>query len=275
MRRRGWTVQEIDIIRGRHFDLTNSKYTDKILHRINSNFYAAVLASPPCNTYTRVRFANRQGPRPLRSLEHRQGFPWLRAHEKQQAKIGTVLENFTWQAVSAQLRNAPGCVALEFPEDLGAVKSGEWRGTRPASIWQHEDFGTNLKAGKMVSGALYQSSFEAPYLKPTRFGFKAGAQDTWAAESGTDTPFFYWGAPQFNDQGFYEGPLPKADASQLGLLTLAKKAGESGFRTTNTAARPAPLCETIAAIVDEQYKLESIRPGDEYGDWYCQLGTRL
>ena len=119
----------------------------------------------------------------------------------------------------------------EFPEDLGAVRGGKWNGTRPASIWQWTEMQDLRKFNHFHEFGIRQSDYGAEYLKPTRIVFLGRQIPSLAFE----------GPPIFNTQGFYEGPVPKADAGALGLKTLAKKAHEQGFRTTGTAAWPAKL----------------------------------
>ena len=65
----GWHVEEIDILRSRSHDLTKRKFSDKLLERISQGRYSAVLGSPPCDTFSRVKFANRNGPRPVRTKD--------------------------------------------------------------------------------------------------------------------------------------------------------------------------------------------------------------
>lgn len=57
---------------------------------------------------------------------------------------------------------------FENPEDLGAVKSGEHRGVRPASMWQWEQFKQLLEFQQVSAVAFFQQDFGTQYLKPTR-----------------------------------------------------------------------------------------------------------
>ena len=68
-RRRGVKVevQEIDLLRGgaRHNLLLGAK-RKHWLRAVKDGRYDMVVASPPCNTFSRARWANNNGPPPLR-----------------------------------------------------------------------------------------------------------------------------------------------------------------------------------------------------------------
>lgn len=242
----GWKVQEVDILRSKRQDLTKKKYSTLLLNKIRDGHFDAVLGSPPCDTYSRVKFANRLGPRPSRTKQFPRGFPWLTGQQLRLVRLANTLTDFTWQAASAQIQNDPGLLALEFPEDLGRVVRGEFAGTIPASLWQHEQFEEILEHEGVVTGALHQADFGADYLKPTRLLLKGKP-----SSSGN----FYLGKPVFDEQGNYQGPLPKRDATAEGLRTLARTSSNEGFRTSGTAAWPPALCKWIAQSLEESYNI--------------------
>ena len=124
----GWQVDEVDILRSKRQDLTKKAYAEKLLEKITRGQYTALLGSPPCDTYSRVKFANRKGPRPLRTKEFGRGFPWLRGHQKKLAQLANTLTDFMWSAAAEQVRHTPGLLALEFSEDLGKVAHGVFAG---------------------------------------------------------------------------------------------------------------------------------------------------
>ena len=60
-------VKEVDILRhGEGDDLLNGGLRSELLEEIAQGLWDVVIAAPPCNTYTRLLFANRHGPPPLR-----------------------------------------------------------------------------------------------------------------------------------------------------------------------------------------------------------------
>ena len=250
----GWKIDEIDILRTRKHDLTKKAFSQKLLDKIKSNCYTAVLGSPPCDTYSRVKFANRNGPRPSRTAAWRRGFPWLKGNSKRLVQLANTLTDFTWSAAKLQAKLVPGLLLLEFPEDLGAVSHGSMQGVIPASFWQYEDLNEVLKLENTTTVAVHQADYGAPYLKPTRLLFKGVPSSTGK---------FFRGLPRFDNLGYYTGPLPRRNASQEGLKTLARRSTDKGFRTSGTAAWPPKLCEWIAKSLDESVIFCSIESGDQ------------
>ena len=241
LRRKNWLVEEVDILRDSSHDLTVSSFSDKILKRIASNEFTAVLASPPCDTFSRVMWANDLGPRPLRSFFFPRGFEWLLGANKRKVQLANTLSDLTFQALTLQVKLSPGLVVLEFPEDLGAVRNGRHHGSRPASLWQWPQFWDLIKLQGVLTLGIRQCDFEAPYVKPTRLVLKS------VPKSGV----FFVGPPTFDALGFYSGPIPKTDTASLGLQTLARRPGDVGFRTTGTAAWPPLLNHWLADILQE------------------------
>jgi hypothetical protein len=230
-----WEVVELDILRNQHHDLTKSKLRQRILDQIRSGKYDAIIASPPCSTFSRVTYANDNGPRPSRSLQYPRGFPWIQGEKKRIVEIGNILADFTFEAVLVQAELGRLAV-IEFPEDLGAVKNGRWSGIRPSSIWQWPAVTQLRKLSQFREFGIRQCDYGANYVKPTRIvmlGKPAEGK-------------FFEGPPFYDEKGFYLGPIPATDTRALGLTTLAKKKGEIGFRTTGTASWPAELCKWVA-----------------------------
>ena len=118
--------------------------------------------------------------------------------ERKRANWGNTMTDFTYEGFKIQVIDVGGIAIFENPEDLGAVKHGEHRGVRPASMWQWEQFQQLLRHQQVATVAFYQQDFGTEYLKPTRLmlGNLEARHDS-----------FYQGPPHFNDQGFYEGPL--------------------------------------------------------------------
>ena len=109
----------------------------------------------------------------MRTFLHPLGLPHLSAIRKRIVQLANTLTSVTMQATLAQVCNAPGLLIVEFPEDLGAVKHGEWYGQRPASLWQRPEVGTLLEAKGVTTFGLRQSDFGTPFAKPTRLLVKA------------------------------------------------------------------------------------------------------
>ena len=160
-------VEMVDIQVRPYLDVTLPKVREYLLSKISTGQYYAVLLSPPCSTFSRATWANRKGPRPVRSFVFPRGFKRLTWSERKRADWGNVLADFSFLAFAAQA-DTEGLALFENPEDLGAVKSGENQGNRPSSMWQWLDFDTLLKKEGITTAAFYQQDFGTEYLKPTR-----------------------------------------------------------------------------------------------------------
>ena len=236
LRKKGWEVTEIDILRSKSHDLSIPAYSAKVLARIKAGEFEAILVSPPCDTYTRVKFANSYGPAPTRSFLEPLGFKNLSGNRLRSTKLGTLLMKFALEALRLQVLTSPGLVVAEFPEDLGVVMHGKWRGIRPASMWQFDEFWALLNVPSVHTVGLRQHDFGTAYIKPTRLLLKG--------KLNLDDPKIFVGPPVFSHDGRYLGPIPKSESS--GLQTLARGPTEKNFRTTGTAAWP-PLLSSWSA----------------------------
>ena len=236
--RKGWTVLEVDILQSKRHDLTRTHNQEAILEQIKKNKFDLVISSPPCDSFTRVKYANKFGPPPSRSKAHPRGIPGLPQHLAKLNRLGNILADFSFTAILAQLGNPSGrnFVIKEHPEDLGVVQSGPYKGKFPASIWQFPQFQQCLDAGAKSVG-LRQSDYGMPYAKPTRLLLKLPGQMP---------KTFFEGLPKFNDAGEYTGPIPR---SVNHTSTLAKTHSAESFRTTGTAAWPPLLCKELVRLV--------------------------
>ena len=171
----------------------------------------------------------------------------MRWAERRKARWGNTMADFTFKGFRTQVIQVGGLALFENPEDLGAVKSEEHRGIRPASMWQWESFQELLACEGVATVAFYQQDFGTMYLKPTRlllgnFNSKHEA--------------FVEGPPAFDDQGFYVGPLRQRDAT----VQLVGKAGIAGhsFATTGTEQWPSAMCKWIAWSILQQFSNKQV-----------------
>ena len=229
----------VDIQVRPYHDLTSPKVQQNLLSKIASGRYFAVLFSPPCSTFTRVVWANRKGPRPVRSYTMPRGFNRMTWAERKRANWGNTMTDFTYKGFKIQVIDVGGIAVFENPEDLGAVKHGEHRGVRPASMWQWEQFEQLLRHQQVATVAFYQQDFGTEYLKPTRLmlGNLEARHDS-----------FCQGPPHFNDQGFYEGPLQQRESA-----TRLVGTSSTGFATTGTEQWPSEMCRWIAVSILQQF----------------------
>ena len=161
-------VVELDIKRDLAHDLMNDVLYQKLLGEVARGKYDFILASPPCETWSRALFANRNGPRPLRDSRHPWGFPWLEGESFQKCFIGSELVRRTLAILRATIGTNTGWL-LEHPEDLGVRKNQR----DPASIWPLEPTRDLVKDTDGETAACLQCHFEATEKKPTRWAGKA------------------------------------------------------------------------------------------------------
>ena len=186
-------MHEVDLVRGEDQDVLDESFWGELLQFLRSFRPFCIIATPPCSTYSRARHLYKRipGPRPIRSREHPEGFPWLNAKKLQQAAQGTAFANKTWELADLAYE-LDAAFLSEFPEDLGKTDTGI-----PASLWQMQKISDCLARKNMKTFALFQCEFGAQTPKPTRF---LSDLDHFVGN-------FYLGAPEFHDDWSYKGPL--------------------------------------------------------------------
>ena len=159
---------EWDTLRGKSYDLSVVQNQDDLDRQVAAGEFSIILMSPPCNSYTRVLFANNWGPKPIRTADWPWGFPWLSKKDAARAEAGNCLVKFclrlldtAGKASSAATGGKVRCF-WEHPEDLGALwYQGE--ALRPASVWQLDELHVQAspETGR-TSRTIRQCRFEAP-----------------------------------------------------------------------------------------------------------------
>ena len=155
----------VDIKRSAKQDLSLPKVRDSYLDRIRAKEFDAILLSPPCASFSRATWANFRGPRPVRSYELPRGLEKLTPVERDRVILGNIFADFSFEIATLVAEGAATFLAMEQPEDLGALPTGPHEGLRPASMWQWPQLADLLEKG-LRTVAFHQASF--PYAKPTR-----------------------------------------------------------------------------------------------------------
>eukprot|EP00435_Cladocopium_sp_Y103_P040223 s3631_g10.t3 len=188
--------------------------------------------------------ANLRGPPPLRTKEHPWGFPWVSRKWGKELHLGNILVKFSirvWSTVCRCPVSFDGYVIFlfgEHPEDLGAVIREEDRVKLvPASIWQLSEIINlvNDPNNAIRTVAINQCCWGTPWRKPTRLLSNSPVILAWGSNE--------W--PTFDHAGYYQGPLEKSCSCTI-QVSLARRSGDSGFRTAGTDAYPAALDAAIA-----------------------------
>ena len=206
--------------------------------------FQVIVASPPCSTFSRARWANRQGPRPLRSAAYPRGFLRLTASRRKELTTANGLVDFAVELLTIQKEQGRYGL-LEHPEDLG--RHGE--GGTPGSIWRWEVTKQLMDGDNWVSGSLRQSDWGRPYAKPTRLAGNLPGLDKILA----------LGEPRFDDQGWYQGPLTMT-ADKPAVVLIGRNGDK--FKTNPTAAWPEILCTTLASSIVDLASAKSTSPAD-------------
>ena len=225
----GLEISEIDICRDPSMDLLDEATAERALKQIRDGCWDVVIVTPPCNTFSRVRFVQ-PGPKPVRSRLYPLGFPWLSDNLLELARQGNKFIEFSFQVCAATL-DIHADFLLEHPEDLGRTRSGH----TPASIWQLEGAQRLFSHERVFTFAVYQCKYLAKSPKPTRFMTTVQAAKT--------MPFS--GPPQFGKDDRYAGPLPsycghKDHDALVGMTSSGQ------WKTSPAAAYPPLLCKQIA-----------------------------
>ena len=95
-------------------------------HHCNSLLRSKVgisLVSPPCNTHSRARHANTDGPRPVRDKTWPGGRPGLTDKEQFAAQQANVLADYSLEDMG-KAADASAIAWMEFPEDFGKAALG-------------------------------------------------------------------------------------------------------------------------------------------------------
>eukprot|EP00974_Lingulodinium_polyedra_P045392 4352070-Lingulodinium_polyedra.AAC.1 len=97
-------MQELDLLQSPGDDLLDPDVVTPIMKELETGQWDFLIASPPCNTFSRACWANCAGPRPVRSRAHPLGFPWLEGRAREKAEQGNKLLEVTLEAILAAHR---------------------------------------------------------------------------------------------------------------------------------------------------------------------------
>ena len=156
----GGQCVEYDLVNGAEQDLANDHIWQGIMSDIKNGVYDALLAGPPCNTFTNARRWDDAGPKPLRgpSGDERYGYSFLGPSDKEKVKLGTLLAVRTTEA------------STEFHEQRKPfiVEQPRWKqdGTS-VSMYNLDEFQQLLELVGVECIELDQCEFGAPTTKPT------------------------------------------------------------------------------------------------------------
>ena len=155
--------------------------------------------------------------------------------ERDRAILENIFADFSFEIATLVAEGAATFLAMEQPEDLGALPTGPHEGLRPASMWQWPQLADLLKKG-LRTVAFHQASFGVPFAKPTRL----------LLCTSLDMPdFVYEGLPSYDDQGYYKGPLPSAQ----GFGKTFQRQAKGAFKTAGSEQWPVAMCQWLSAML--------------------------
>ena len=152
------SLLQFDLQRSHTHDLTEDGLWQHIFRLLGQEEWI-LLASPPCETFSRVRHRH-PGPKPLRSSSYPRGFPWLSQQHALQVEQANYFLDQTVTACQLAWQ-----YFLEHPEDLGVTPDKEI----PASIWHGLAF-VNFRCQRVPSLLQFSNAALRPSPQsPTRF----------------------------------------------------------------------------------------------------------
>ena len=244
-------MREFDIIGSPTHDILDDACWRSIFAEIREFKPHVILATPPCNTFSRARRSHRSqwGPPPIRDFVHPLGFPWLSNANKYKADCGNVFVDRTWDLFEFAVDNSIRFLG-EHPEDLGTASTG-----RPASIWQSERFQALLLRPNVRTFAFFQCEFGGETSKPTRF----------VTDLDFESSALHFGPPNIDATGQYHGPLPLSCPHGRNHPQLIGTTTDGTWRTSPSAHYPNQLCELIALAISSTFGSSHLAPPASLG----------
>ena len=215
-------VWSIDLSVDTALDLSKEEVMKSILVAVTSGFFHAIVAGPPCATWSKARY-NRlcSGPRPLRSRRE----PWGRtditmsAAERRQVTLASTLLTNTLRIMAA-ISKIGGKFILEHPRDPGHDPY--------PSIWELPEVRELQKASQGQLLLLDQCRYGQKAKKPTTLLTNATAK--------------------IED-------LSMRCCHQEHPVTLQGKDEAGAFRTSAAQTYASELCKPIAEVLLEEFRL--------------------
>ena len=225
---------ELDLLRDESHNVLSPDCWEPAMQQLRSGRFKVLVITPPCNTHSRARSSNSEGPPPIRSKAYPLGFPWLFGKHLRAATLANALVDKTISACHIAQDTGVAWI-IEHPEDLGVTAGGDI----PASIFSLPQLLQLAKSSKASSMAFHPCQFGANSSKPTRT-----VSTVPLLQEGV---LLFQGWPTFSASSAYLGPLPKACGHyHKGLLGREK---DGSFKTSAAAAYPEAMCKWLANCI--------------------------
>ena len=214
----------IDAVKG---DLSRQSSRQFWLALIRQRRVLAVVAGPPCETWSAVRAValpdSTASPRPLRSAEHLWGLAGLTAIEQKQVEVGNMLLRFTIACMYTAL--AVGTtVLMEHPAPRQRVRTK----SSEVSSWHLPELRHLMDCPHVCFHIVHQCMLGSQSLKPTGL-------------LGINTPQLSELVDQHPSRFHCAGGHPH--------VRLQGRAADGSWRTSPAKQYPPQLCRLLATVV--------------------------
>ena len=192
----------LNVDKERGWDLLDDGIYSYLLGAVLKGHVLAILAGPPCRTWSRLRSLNDQGPPPLRSREGPERFGFANLEDQFQALVEgdtvlllrTLILMEVMQALQRRRKGPPGFSFLENPADpatftecrslgsKGNSHEGEALLHRPPSIWAWKEVQLWLDRLSLHVARCDQGSMGHAAVKPKQIATSSGS--LWEALNG-------------------------------------------------------------------------------------------
>ena len=115
-------MTEIDLQISEEHDMSDEDRWQELITKIRNGEFDIIIMSPPCSTWSRAVWANRLGPKPVRSREFPFGFPWLKGDLKEKAELGTAAGD----AMHRDAGSSPSQNSLSLGAPRGPREVAQW-----------------------------------------------------------------------------------------------------------------------------------------------------
>ena len=190
--------------------------------KVESRVFDIIVLRPPAGTFSRARWSNGQGPRPVRSAAFLRGFPTLTKMRRKSADSANAIVDWMVEAIAIQ-KSVGGDFVLDHPESVGGDLGITSVGMGPRFLFD----GRSRRYG-----ALCQGDYGASSAKPSRM----------MTSMATVATLLEPGQPRWTNYGFYLGPLRRT--SSRVRKTIGRESRT--FKTKQTVAWPNTLTSLMA-----------------------------
>ena len=278
--RRGHKCVEYDLVNGPDEDLSNDTVWCNLMTQIKEGKFDALLAGPPCNTFTNARKNDGMGPVPLRGPtgDDRYGLKSLDAKNKEKVKMGTLLA----------LRGHEAAAEFHRQTKPYIVEQPQWkRDSDSISMFNLDEYQDLLQQSDVGTLELVQCEYGARTMKPTTL--VAGHVRSATFTSKCSHPAQSWRRPSTGERHW--GPHPPLKGKEWYVpegewrphmlkapKLIADEQRTRPFLTSAAQAYPSQLNVKLCDVLVDSIKDEMVTKPEEMilvGRWKNVLKRKL